>query len=421
MNNLLPVLLVITAFGPYLTSSIRLEHLILYPTALLALVIAVTGRLATPARLPALIITFFSAIIAVSIFNTLLAYPVPFTRIFSQLDNWFQPIAIALIAIIYGQRLHRAFPWILGMLSVNALLQLYQAFTGNVTINAPFVIGDEVRGSVADRAAELGRYGGVFAQPFEGGVAFGVGILLWFYMTRQGKGGFWMWLALPLILVGGLLTVSKVFILVAIPLFLVYALWERFSVNWITTWSGLRRTALAAILIFGGGYALLNVWDGAGYALRLLAPDDRKGGTLLEFYTAGRLGGETDLNKDLQIAKQEEPVFGYGFRSFETVDNGYFDAYAQAGIAGLVFIIAVLLVIFMRGWNVRSEPEGRLLMLLAVFMALASVGAPALTTNRGNILLWVVVFGASALAVQAPRTQDDRATEFDWDEIPSQI
>lgn len=417
MRNVIPILLAITAFGPYLTSSVRLEHLVIYPFGFLALLIIVTRHLTTLDRLPSQVIYLLSGIIAVAFFNTFLAYRVPLTKVFSQMDNWTQPIAIALIALLYGAQFYRAFGWILGLLGVNAALQLYQTLTGDADINARFVSVADTGTSVAELSAGNGRYLGVFGQPLEGGVAFGVGLLLWLYLNRQGKNGFWMWVSLPLILIGGLLTVSKIFLLIAVPLFIGYVLWEKFQINWLTTWRGLGKTALIVGSLLIGLQLLTSSWRGADYALRLLNPSERQGQSLVEFYTSGRLGGETPLNDVVQQTIREEPIFGYGFQSFVTVDNGYFDAYSQSGVMGVLLFSALGIVIFLRGWKLRRTPQGRLLMLMALFGVLANIGAPALTINRASILFWVVAFGASALPAPARHREADHAKvrEFAWD------
>jgi hypothetical protein len=71
---------------------------------------------------------------------------------------------------------------------------------------------------VAANAASDGRYTGIFNQPAEAGIAYGVALLLltWLARTREWK-PFSVTCAAALVITGGVLTVSKVFLLCAAP------------------------------------------------------------------------------------------------------------------------------------------------------------------------------------------------------------
>lgn len=403
----LSALLVISAFGPYLTSSIRTEHLVLYPAALTALYVIArqVGSLGwfLP-RLPSQVALAFVLILVVALLSTVLAYPVAGARIFSQLDNWLQPIAICLLAIAYGPQLGGGLPWIVGLLGANGALQIYQGMTGNLTIVAPFISVSDTGASVAASSAELGRYLGVFNQPFEAGVAFGVAILLWLYLQRTGARGFWFNVALLLMFAGGLMTVSKVFLFIALPLFAVSIIWERVR-GPALSWSGVRQVVgfTAAILI--GGSLLLQYWDGAKYLLRFFGDQGDK--SWLEVLTAGRVGyRDSQLLTSLRETWAEEPLFGYGLKGVEIVDNGFYDAYVQAGLAGVLFFSAIPLSITVKGLRSRHSLAGRTLVLLGFFGAAASFGAPALTINRASILLWVTIFALWAALPKVVKTEE---------------
>ena len=71
---------------------------------------------------------------------------------------------------------------------------------------------------MAANAASDGRYTGIFNQPAEAGIAYGVALLLltWLARTREWK-PFPVTCAAALVITGGVLTVSKVFLLCAAP------------------------------------------------------------------------------------------------------------------------------------------------------------------------------------------------------------
>ena len=81
---------------------------------------------------------------------------------------------------------------------------------------------------VAGRAAELGRYSGVFNQPAEAGLMYGVGALVAVYCYRHRPGR--LALLLAFIVLGGLICVSKIFIMIGLPLTLWY-LWRSHRIS----------------------------------------------------------------------------------------------------------------------------------------------------------------------------------------------
>ncbi|MBB6017766.1 hypothetical protein ACFP9V_04235 [Deinococcus radiopugnans] len=387
------LLLVIAIFGPYITNSFRVEHLILYPSALLAAIVIVYARQSRHPSLPLIVIWLLSGILLSSILSTFFGpYPVSFGRILSQADNWLQPIAVSVIALAWGARLRLVFGWLLGLLCLNACIQIYQTVTNNFAIMSAWISVSETGGSTAYNSFTNGRFMGVFNQPVEAGISFTIGLFLWLYLLWNGRKGLWFWLALPLLLIGGTLTVSKIFLVLGLPLFLTAVFWERVVSGWRPTWSGLSRGVLLVAVIITAGGLIGTRWSGADYAIRLLMPS-QSSGSLFELYTASRLGDDTGLAMLFKQVIRDEPFSGYGFRSLEILDNGFLDAYAQGGVLALLLYIAVLLTILVVGLRKGNTPEGRLLILLAIFVIAASLGAPALTANRACIITWIFLFG----------------------------
>src|SRR5690606_6260889 len=83
-------------------------------------------------------------------------------------------------------------------------------------------------GTVWQRAAQLGRYTGLFNQPLEAGLAYSIAGLCWIYavaVTR--KATVLKWVLLVGVVIGGILTVSKIFVFGGVMTMVMYALLSR--------------------------------------------------------------------------------------------------------------------------------------------------------------------------------------------------
>jgi hypothetical protein len=197
---------------------------------------------------------------------------------------------------------------------------------------------------------------------------------------------------LSCLLLGGVLAVSKVFLLGGLPLFLLYSIPTRpigRSLNWRLVICGVMSAVLAA--------GIMGQWSGLGYLFRLFHPEDFDGDgepNLVSFYTSGRLGhNEAFINQEFTRTWEEAPLCGWGFAAQTLLDNGYLEFFVQGGavaLGGYLILLAGIGLLAFQEFSKRSE-EGRLLLLLWIFILGAALGGPVLTINRFSTVFWVLL------------------------------
>ncbi|EMF0159430.1 hypothetical protein OPR95_001757, partial [Enterococcus hirae] len=103
------------------------------------------------------------------------------------------------------------------MLVINSIWIFLTMFRDLSVINIYFW-GDG--DSVAARALTNGRYSGIFNQPVESGTIYSIGIFCWYYLSRRKNNikSFDM-ITLILLIVGGTMSVSKIFLFIGLPIF----------------------------------------------------------------------------------------------------------------------------------------------------------------------------------------------------------
>lgn len=283
-GSLLIPLLVVAAFGPYVTiTGARTEQIAAYGLAVVLLPLTLPFvRLS-----PALVATGVAwlALTGVALVGAL-DTPTVVTGwlqrgAFAGLDNLLLPIAVVLIvAALLGLgmdpnlALRRAgFVLVVAML-INVGAAWMQ--TRGSMFTSWWGTNDEQ--SVALNALANGRFGGLINQPAEAGLLYGMAMLAALYLWPHRSG--LLILTLSVLSLGGVLSVSKVFLLVAVPLMGLWLL--------RTTAGRGRRFALLGVLAValtaavGSGY--LASWPGVGQ-LRALIPGQ---GALLQTLSGGR-------------------------------------------------------------------------------------------------------------------------------------
>ena len=103
-----------------------------------------------------------------------------------------------------------------------AVLMLYVGVGSYVhLIGGPL---DEEGLNVISRSLPAGRSAGVFNQPIDGGVAYSIGMLIWFYLFDKSNSAYKLKfiIILPILIVGGVVSGSKVSQFLGIILSLIY-------------------------------------------------------------------------------------------------------------------------------------------------------------------------------------------------------
>lgn len=405
--GLVPTLITISIFGPRLNELLRIEHVAIYGAAillpLLLLYSIASQRLpdSSPIVLPIPLVQVFTILVLITAWtaiSTLLnPYEPSVLEVIAQAENYVQRIAVVVSIILVlvttqvtpSRYLQQILLIYLSLLAVNSLLVFAMLFTNIESLVELFVVGPyvaDITQTVWWRARAVGRYSGIFGHPATAGLMYSIGLfgLIYMFETRRWTGRFYV--GAMLILIAGLLSVSKVYLLIGLPL----------SVAYVFVLSDIRLTlsrgrVFVAIASTGGAGLIFSSWKGYDRLVTLVRPSVDSLAELIIFYTAGRLASTGVYFTITSEVLAHSAFFGLGFGGVTAFDSGYLEAFSQGGFIALV-LYGILIVMLMKAAIAHLElPEGRLLLVLSVFVAIASIGKPVTTANRFAPFLWMVV------------------------------
>jgi len=340
-----------------------------------------------------------------------------FNKVIAYLENYIQPIALILISGAFINLYSRERVIIIFQKACLFLIILLLLNTVIAVISIFYDISDWVRyfvcapGSIGitvwSRATSMGRYSGIFNQPMESGLTYSLGLFSWIYFTQKGKNtSIIHYLMLFGLLFGGILSVSKVFILIGIPLFFIYLILEG-RLKYILNQRFIASSMLSIAVII----VICKVWKGFGYFARLFNISGKSISELIYIYTAGRFGTEHTFVKYIfTYVWEKSPFYGLGFAASPILDNAYLEFFIQGGLVALFGYLFILAVIGFVGFSqCRRNKEGRFVFILFIFIVLSGVGAPVITINRFSTLFWlflIMLFSIIFLS-QFEKSSDD--------------
>jgi hypothetical protein len=393
--------IIIASFGPYITSNgLRTEHFLIYGILPLAVITLMLKKRT--------IISYFPlfSILLLLLFITLWTFLVTFigvknyesfNKVIAHLENYIQPIAIILISgafinLYYRERaiiiFRKACLLLIILLLFNTVIAVISIFYDVSGWIKYFVCAPGSTGiTVWSRAISMGRYSGIFNQPMESGLTYSLGLFSWIYFIQKGKSiSIVNYLILFGLMLGGILSVSKVFILIGIPLFFIYLILEG-RLKYILDW----RFIISSILSVTAIIMICKAWKGFGYFARLFNISGKSISELIQLYTAGRFGTEhTGIKYLFTYVWGKSPFHGLGFAAATTLDNAYLEFLIQGGLVALFGYLFILAVIGFVGFSqCRRNKEGRFVFILFIFIVLSGVGAPVITINRFSTLFWL--------------------------------
>jgi hypothetical protein len=389
----------LSAFGPYVTGSARTEQIAVFGSVMFILVTGWLRMIRAPLG-PAPFLVAWSGLVAVMLISTVFR---PFDPGFygSQpashaLSDMALPLALIVITWYWTltadpvSLIRAVVPVAVAGMCVNAVIEIVQVSATKAAVVSflpRFWDANPSAGSVAANAASDGRYTGVFDQPAEAGIAYGVALLAMIWLARQRA---WKPLAVTcaavLLVTGGVLTVSKVFLLCALP---------------VAVLTVLRGTARIRVLVTGamaggalwlaGITGMLPVWRGVAHLVYLARP----GTSLTAQYTAGRYGSGGTLAPVIADVLRAAPLAGFGAGGMGTAyDSLWQEVLVVSGVLGVIFAATVFVMLAWRLTGLRTvlaREHWQLACGVAVVAAGASVGIPSLTANRAATLLWLVL------------------------------
>jgi hypothetical protein len=396
-----PALLIFGAFTPYLGLSldIRWEHLLAYGSIIL---IAANGRLAAsrtlsaagPVLVPWLILAAL-VLVSTTLRLTSATSSFPAVQLLAILDSFLLPVALVLVAGAYAsgnpgqwqRQVRRAVGLIVTLVSINALLIILfpveqvdwfvRQFWANPTTTGPRV-------AVADRALRGGRYGGIFNQPFDGGLAYALSLMGWLYLfvlssrstVRRSLTGV---TSLALIIAGGISTGSKVFIFGTVLVVAATVLPSRGAKR-----SRLER--LTRVVAIGSlGLLAVSVTESAVFDryLRVLGAV----GSDVATVSGGRWNSFGEyLNRLLSNVS----LYGTGWQGPQ--DDALLSYLRGGGIIGVLTFIGVFRALILLSTRLPKPANERALLIgMTVVMLAASFGAISLQANRASSIYWILV------------------------------
>lgn len=399
-------IVILSSFGPYLHPyGIRPDHVAIYGLSGIAMWNAFFCRVNLFRTSLVAFMPF--ALLVSATWSAIVTWwsptPANTTLIIAGLDNYLQPVAIYLLlswtlahASVSEMRsyLLQVYRLMLLALSLNAALALASVFVDTWPLVRFFVQGEPGHmGTVWERAARLGRYSGIFNQPSEAGIAYSLGLFAWgqLFVVERRLSPYLLTL-LFMVLLGGLLTISKVFLMVAIPLFFGWVFLNRNELS-------LRCKAAHGWLFMGFMAIVLWLlafhWQGLKRLTKTFGLVEQAGTSgFLSHITGKRFGSErSHVVQGFLDVWENAPLQGFGFGLRQGFDNAYLEFFYQGGGVGLTLYLVVLAWLGILGRRVLawSRPEGSMLLLIMVFVVMAGVGIPVLTINRSSILLWLLL------------------------------
>lgn len=394
-------LVILSAFGPYIFPSvgIRLDQLIIYG---LFLFLLLSNNLKFPRdNLSLSIIFLLFALFLFPFFSAIKpTYVIANSLLLAQIENYLQPAIIFLIffSLLPSNKkeieevLQFGLELILWLLSFNTILSIYIFFNPDTALIQIFtgskIIGDF--GGYSDvTLAELnltaGKFAGVFNQTFIVGFVYSLGLLIWSYLYKNVKEqNLKKIIFLIFILIGGIMSFSKVFMVIGAPLFLLFIGFKRALILFFTIF------ALFSIMLLNNPQLieLISNYEGLKYVYRLLTGFS---GNFLNIFTSGRIGSDSAIIEGIILVLNTKPLFGFGYGSIETSDLSFYEIISLGGLMGLLAYTFLLFILLIPVYKLKSLRDKYFYILFFLLTIISSLAAPIFTANRVSILIWFII------------------------------
>lgn len=376
-------MILLSALGPYIAVGTRLEHFIIYPL-FIGLMIAFAFGLRLNKNIFILGLPLFCSVIVMIVLDGYSFEGERQVTFPASLDNILQP---ALLVFIYACLLEKSsieavlksgvtvLVWSAVCMACIALLSFFFDIS---EFTQYFVSRDGmVEESVWYAATNVGRYSGIFNQPLEAGSFYSTALIGLVMLNRlfEYKGLKYI-IAMGFICIGGLLSLSKSFVVLGVIISTV--LFLSF---------GHRRWyiyLLALLSLVLGFFFIAYFFSNNAYRDSFVSLYQNDG--FLALVTAGRFGSEdTEVQRLFTLFFQDGFFSGFGLGAQATLDNGFLEYAYQGGMLAL-FLYCLFFVIGLT-YSISNFDIGysRVVFALLIYGLLASVGGPVLTANRANI------------------------------------
>lgn len=379
----------VAAFGPYISGSVRTEQAVVYS---LFLLVSVRALRVWPSKCGRMLFIATVGALASSMFGV--AFPSSQTplyepgSLYAGLDNMALPVAVLVIVWVVVPSDHaisllgtyaRVIVWATAFNGALAVVSTRIDLSG--TLRA-FWAPEGAGQTVADRAEQGGRFSGIFNQPAEAGLMYGIAALLAVFCYKNDTKK--LLLALSFITVGGLICISKVFILCGLPLTILYLLRT-------TSLSKKVSFTVAGVIVFLGlgQTGFIQSWVGVGSLTNILSPGSRG---LVDHFSAGRWNSGSHVQTLITDALANSPIAGVGAGGWETgYDSGWTQAIVIGGIIGVVLHVIMMLSVLQLAKRMIDVDRRNLTLMVGLLLIGADLGIPAFTANRDATVVWILL------------------------------
>ena len=372
--------LIFAAVGPSIGLGLRTEHVVLY--FLGGYLIIKQFYIGIKLDYTAVLVFLLTLALLCSIAATPVISAIDnYNTVFANVDNSLGPI----FAILLAQKLtfnRSTDNFIVTAIITASFISVLEIFDKTNFLFYIFVRDSFTNlGSVWNLSQGNGRYVGLFFQPVEAGLAFSCFLVYWVYLLKvqRYRPMFLVFLFL-LIFIGGIISVSKVFIYSSMFILL-------FSTIFFKLGRQLSIFVVSFIILVFIGASIGNLWDGTSYFLRLF---DFSNSDALSVLGAGRYDQSSDLNIATQNILELYPLTGYGLIGAEVTDNFYIYALAQGGLPFLLINILIMGILLYES-VILSFHRSHFLFLMFIVAISTALGGPVFYLNRGNIIFWTFI------------------------------
>ena len=407
--NTLYVIL-IASFGPYVIADygIRLEHIAIYTVLGCAFLINISNIKDNISQYHEIYIPILLLIFIPIIGFFLLEHSVNYMKVLSQFENYLQPFAIVSISLLalnglnYDRLINvfhsvlKLFVMLMVMHTIVSVLiyffpefWLWKMFTGNQVARsiiqgggAPFIEASIKVYNASELARLGGRISGIFTQLFEAGYAYSLALISWTYLTDRGTIKY-KYLFLVLILLGGMLTYSKVFLVLGLISFIF--LLNKNQIKQVLILS----VSLIFLLYMIANYSDHSVSNNV-YIDRLFDVNDFAFSEIIQIFTSGRLSADSTIISTMSEVLSNAPIFGYGYGYTGGSDFALLEVVILGGICGLLAYFYLFFLFFYNTFKVNDRVILKYYLILFVITALTSIAAPTITANRISVIFWIL-------------------------------
>jgi hypothetical protein len=402
------LLMLFSSFGWYIFPSfgVRLEHVFIY----LFLLFLILNNSVCVKKHRHVLLLLFSLLLLIFIpfiGYALLDKTLESSLVVSQLENYTQPLAIVLISFsvlrnlnypevkLYFDFIIKVFVILMALhtlisilMKINPSFEYWRLFTGE---NAISELSWETSMNAAELAAYGGRSSGIFTQVFEAGYAYSLALIFWAYLKNSNTNFIkYSHIILLLIFIGGLITYSKVFLVLGI-LFFSLIIKNIFLLRYLLLIPFFIMTALFFDFNLGA------FERGLVYIERLIFFPSSY--SMFDIYTSGRFSDNSIIILNMKDIVFNSPIFGYGYGSIRSSDFSLYEVISLGGLAGILIYLLLFLHLFYICFSIQNKRIRELCMYTMLITLLTSISAPTITANRVSVIFWIVISLVVALNV----------------------